>query len=302
VNYAVVVQASDPSTLELAVEKVWKAENGYVGIESQTVQTYDPDQDREKAAADREALLEVYDERGLEAVMHKAELQAMQQGYLDSHRADSGLFRDGPPDRFETLAQQLESDTNPYWNIEGEVIDEPESEQSAQNPYWRLDTIPVNDPESEPLGHALHMVVYDGIEHDPERVGTPPMAEDEPFRMLEMAHFETTDAADKFGKEFNGYLMPGLLEGPELAVEVARLEELPVDWKTLEGDDLNAYQDGQYTLTRDPSDWHPYNPNAERDARIVAEGIYTDPIHQMTPFDDATEKQELSSLEHDFDL
>ncbi len=299
VNYAVTLEASDPWTLELAVEKVWKGENGYVGFESQTVQTYDPDENRETAEAERDALLQVYDERGLEAMMHKAELQAMQNGYLDPHRANLGLFRDGPEDRFETLAQQLENETNPYWNTEGEVIDEPE--QPAQNPYWRLDTIPVNDPEGEPLGHALHMVVYDGVEHDPERVGTPPMAEDEPFRMLEMAHFETTEAADKFGKEFNGYLMPGLLEGPELAVEVARLEELPVDWKTLEGDDLKAYQDGQYTLTRDLSDWHPYNPNAERDARIEAEGIYTDPIHQMMP-DVMNDKQEVSATEPDFDL
>lgn len=302
VNYAVAVQASDPWTLELAVEKVWKAENGYVGIESQTVQTYDPDEDREAAAADREALLEVYDERGLEAVMHKAELQAMQNGYLDANRANLNLFRDGPPDHFQTLAQQLESETNPYWNTEGEVIDEPESEQSAQNPYWRLDTIPVNDPEGEPLGHALHMVVYDGIEHDPERVGTPPMVEDEPFRMLKMAHFETTEAADKFGKEFNGYLMPGLLEGPELAVEVARLEELHVDWKTLEGDDLKAYQDGQYTLTRDLSDWHPYNPNAERDARIEAEGIYTDPIYDVTTLDNDEDDPMVESITPDFDL
>ena len=75
-----------------------------------------------------------------------------------------------------------------------------------------------------------------------------------------------------------------------------------MDWKSLEGDDLRAYLDGKYTLTRDPSDWHPYNPNAERDARIAAEGIYTDPIHQMTTFDDATKKQDLSSLEQDFDL
>lgn len=302
VNYAVTLEASDPWTLELAVEKVWKGENGYVGFESQTVQTYDPDEDREKAESERDALLEVYDERGLEAMMHKAELQAMQNGYLDPHRANLGLFRDGPEDRFETLAQQLENETNPYWNTEGEVIDEPEPESSAQNPYWRLDTIPVNDPEGEPLGHALHMMVYDGIEHDPERVGTPPMAEDEPFRMLEMAHFETTEAADKFGKEFNGYLMPGLLEGPELAVEVARLEELPVDWKTLEGDELEAYQNGELTLTHDLSDWHPYNPNAERDARIAAEGIYHDPIHKAPDFDESSDRQEILSSELDFDL
>ncbi|PJF33502.1 MAG: hypothetical protein CUN57_02000, partial [Phototrophicales bacterium] len=83
---------------------------------------------------------------------------------------------------------------------------------------------------------------------------------------------------------------------------VARLEELPVDWKTLEGDDLKAYQDGQYTLTHDLSDWHPYNPNAERDARIAAEGIYTDPIHEFTTFDEDEIEMKVEPVKPDFDL
>ncbi len=281
VNYAVVVNSRGTSSLELAVEKVWKGEGGDVEIASQTIQTYDPDDERELAQADRDALLEVYDERGLEAMMHKAELQAMQNGYLDTDRVDTGLFREGPPDRFETLAQQLEGEINPYWNTDGEVIDDPEPDQQAQNPHWRLDALPVNNLDGEPLGHALHMVVYDSVEHNPEAVGSPEMPEDEPFSMLEMAHFETTEAADKFGKEFNGYLRSGLLEGPELAEEVARLEELPVNWKTLEGQELADYRNLNLTLTRNPADWYPYNPNAERDARIEAEGLYTDLIHKV---------------------
>lgn len=107
------------------------------------------------------------------------------------------------------------------------------------------------------------------------------MAADEPFKMLEMAHFESSEAVDKFGKDFNGYLIPELLDGPELAVEVARLEGLPAEWKTLEGDDLKAYQKAELTLTRDPTEWNLYNPNAERDARIAAEGLYSDPIQQI---------------------
>ncbi|HEX2619984.1 MAG TPA: hypothetical protein VHL11_07550 [Phototrophicaceae bacterium] len=27
--------------------------------------------------------------------------------------------------------------------------------------------------------------------------------------------------------------------------------------------------------------WHPYNPNAERDAQIAVEGLYIDPIQQI---------------------
>ncbi|MBZ0295295.1 MAG: hypothetical protein K8L99_22225 [Anaerolineae bacterium] len=299
VNYAVVVQAVDPWTLELAVEKYWKEPGDFVGVDSLTLHTYDPETGREQAEQEREALLEVYDERGLEGLMHKAELTAMQNDWLDGDRADLRLFRQGPPERFETLAQQLAGEINPYWNTDGETIREPEA---VENPYWRMEALPVNDPDGEPLGHALHMVVYPSIEHDPERVGTPVMAEDEPFRLLEMVYFETTEAADKFGREFNGYLMPGLLEGPELAEEVARLEGLPVNWKTLEDDDLKAYQDGKLTLTRDPADWHHYKPNAERDEQIEAEGLYTDPIQQFIRLDEDEGEPEVEPTAPDFDL
>ncbi len=289
VNYAVVVQGADPWTEELAVEKYWKEPGGYLGMQSVTLNTYDSDDDHghEQAQQARDGLLEVYDERGLEAMMHKAELTAMQNGWLDGNRADPRLFTQGPPDRFETLAQQLEGEISPYWNTDGERIEEPQIQSEAENPYWRLDTLPVNDPEGDPLGHALHMVVYPNFEKEPNSVGDPAIPQEEPFRILEMAHFETTTAADKFGKEFNGYLMPGILDGAELSEEVARLEGLPVEWKTLQGDDLKAYQNDELTLIRNPSDWHPYNPNAEHDARIEAEGLPSNPVQQLDKPDEA---------------
>lgn len=114
----------------------------------------------------------------------------------------------------ETLAQQLEGEINPYWNTNRGEDRRPSPQPGVENPYWRLDPMPVNDPDGEPLGHALHMVVYPGVERDPDAVGSPALAADEPFRMLEMAHFETTAAVDAFGKEFNGYLVPGLLGSP----------------------------------------------------------------------------------------
>ncbi|MEZ4672240.1 MAG: hypothetical protein R3E39_30405 [Anaerolineae bacterium] len=299
VNYAVVVQETDPWTRELLVDKYWREPNGYLGMQSVTLDTWDAEDEkgREQAEQAREALLEVHDQRGLETMMHKAELTAVQNEWLDGDRVDPRLFTQGPLDRFETLAQRLEGEINPYWNTNGEKIEDPAPQPAVENPYWRLDPIPVNDPEGEPLGHALHMVVYPGVERDPDAVGSPAMA-DEPFRMLEMAHFETPEAVDKFGKDFNGYLIPGLLEGPELAVEVARLEGLPAEWKTLEGDDLKAYQNADLTLTRDPADWHPYNPNAERDARIAMEGIYTDPIQQFA----ARDEPQPATMTPDFDL
>jgi len=89
-----------------------------------------------------------------------------------------------------------------------------------------------------------------------------------------------------------------LLEGPELAEEVARLEELPVTWKPLAGEDRAAFQRGDLTLTHDRADWHPYNPNAEYEARIEAEGLYTDPLHQTVERDEP----ETAPSVPDFDL
>jgi hypothetical protein len=283
VNYAVVVQADDPWTLELAVEKYWRDPDGSLGVQSVTLDTYDPQVNGEDAEQKRADLMQLYDDRGLEAMMHQAELTAMENGYLDGSRADPRLFTQGPPDRFESLAQQLDREMNPYWNTDGDVIEEPtvQSQSDVENASWRLDTLPVNDPDGEPLGYALHIVVYPDVASDLDGQGTPSLSETESVKMLEMAHFETPEAADTFGREFNGYLIPGVLEGPDLAVEVARLEGMPLEWKTLEGDELKAYQSAELTLTHDTVDWHVYNPNAEQDARIAAEGLSNDPIQQI---------------------
>jgi hypothetical protein len=200
----------------------------------------------EDALAHAEAAFELQASGDLQAAMRLVEQAGVEAGVIDPQRADPRLFTQGPPDPFVTLR----------------------AAELAERPVWRLEALPVDDPNGQPLGHALHIVVYPDAQ-------TP----DAPLRLLEIAHFETAAAVDAFDKEFNSYLMPGLLDGPELAVEVARLEGLPVEWKTLEGDDLKAYQNAELTLTRDPTAWRPYNPDAERDARLAAEGRYTDPIY-----------------------
>jgi hypothetical protein len=53
-------------------------------------------------------------------------------------------------------------------------------------------------------------------------------------------------------------------------------------------------------LVCNPSDWQPYNPNAERDARIEAEGLYSDLIH--TTFDENDDDPKVASAAPDFDL
>lgn len=256
-----------------------------------------------------------FDDEEMDDTRYPTEAWALDVAHFD----DEPVAREFAADNRETplteLAENALGESWQAWNMSDinrfmagrpQEVDpadwQPEPRAAVVNPYWRMETLPVNDPDGEPLGHSLHMVVYDGVEHDPEMVGTPTIPDDEPFRMLEMAHFETTEAADKFGVEFNGYLMPGLLEGPELAEEVARLEGHPVEWKTLDGHELDDYRDLKLTLTRDPADWQPYNPNAERDARIEAEGLYTDPIHQFTMFDEDEDDPKDEPVSPDFDL
>jgi hypothetical protein len=285
VRYAVVVQEADPWTLELAVEKYWREPNGYLGTQSVTLNTYDPDTGREPAEQERAALLEVREQHGLEAMMHKAELAAMHNDWLDGDRADPRLFTQGPPDRFETLAQRLEGEINPYWNTSGEQMESVEplpAQIERDNSHWRLDRREVVDPDGEKLGQAMFCTVFPDAKDPAPDFDTPLRAQ-----VLEMAHFETPQAADKFEQEFRGYLVPGLFDGSELAEAVAQLEGMPGKWMEMEGQAAKAFfSDEQPPLIRDRADWHPYNPNAERDARIAVEGLYTDPIYQAVERDE----------------
>ncbi len=60
--------------------------------------------------------------------------------------------------------------------------------------------------------------------------------------------------------------MPGLLDGPELAPEVAKLEGLSGEWQHMDDDGIAAYMRGERTVVREVGDWHPHDPNAEREA------------------------------------
>jgi len=51
-----------------------------------------------------------------------------------------------------------------------------------------------------------------------------------------------------------------------------------------------------------PADWHPYNPNAERNARIAAEALYTDPIQQFVKLGEGEDESKVEPLPPDFDL
>jgi hypothetical protein len=285
VNYAVVVQAVDPWTDELAVEKYWKLPGGYLGIDGLTLETFDSDDEaaRVKADADRLGLLETYDERGLEGMMHQAELAAMEGDWLDGNRADTRLFRQGPPDRFETLAQQLADERNPFWNTDGdhpqppepgswdELIaqqtrDEPEPAHEAR--YWQMHYRPVETPEGEPLGTALFVTEFPQLPPDfddyIEANGMDDSVYPTEARTLEMAHFASDEDARKFETEFRSYLVPGLLDGPELAPEVAKLEGLSGEWEDMDYRGIVDYMSGDRTIVREAEGWHLHDPNAEQ--------------------------------------
>lgn len=328
VNYGIVVQDADPWTLELAVEKYWKESNGQLGIASQTIQTFDSENEtqREAAEAARQGLLEVYDERGLEGMMHRAEIAAMESRWLDGHRTDLRLFRDGPPDRFETLAQQLADEPNPYWNT---TSDWPEPEQSSapeitagswdelvaqqsddapepEGHYWQMHYRPVETPEGEPLGTALFVTEFPQLPPDfddyVEAHGMDDSLYPTEARTLEMAHFANEDDAKKFDAEFRSYLIPGMIDGPELAPEVAKLEGLSGEWQLMDYQAITDYMSGNRTIVREESNWHLHNPNAERDAQIEAEEVSNDPIQQFMTFDKDKNILNVESATPDFDL
>jgi len=321
VNYAVVVQEADPWTLELAVEKYWKEPNGYLGMSSLTVETYDSADGTQREAADaaRQGLLEVHDERGLEALMHQAELNAMANGGLDGGRTDPRLFREGPPDRFETLAQQLADEPNPYWNV-GEdravevpvpgswdelMAQQPDEDAETERHYWQMHYRPVETPEGESLGTALFVTEFPQLSPDFDDYMNENGMDDSLYpteaRTLEMAHFANDEDARKFETEFRSYLVPGLLDGPELAPEVAKLEGLSGEWEDMDYRGIVDYMSGSRTIVREESDWHLHNPNAEREAQSKAEGEYPDPIYSVSDWncDDAATHIEPPPLELD---
>lgn len=254
VNYAIVLRETDPWTLELMATKFWRTDRDGLGMESMTINSWDSDDETayEQGEQAQAELLQTYDEHGLEAMMRQAELSAIANN--ERRETNPRLFREGPPDRFETSVQQ---------DLHEDVPDV----QEVDNPHWRFDSLPIHDPEGETLGVALQMVRYPTVEAQPHIIGAPSIPEDAPFEMLEMAHFPTRDEADVFVDAFVGYVSEQLTAS-ELAEEVARGQGLPVAWKTLDEMELKAYQDLRLSVTRD--------------GNLLSENIFTDYNPEMS--------------------
>jgi hypothetical protein len=252
-----------------------------------------PQPDWESARTEAALVNDLLDGGSVQDAMRLVEDAGVQAGVIDPNRDDPRLFTEGPPDPFATVREaELDEDLARYGVTWRESQTWESAEPDVASLHWAFAALPVNDPDGAPLGHALHVVVYDDVPHNAE------VPDDAAFRLLEVAHFETPDAAQQFQTEFEGYLMPGVMDAPDLAEAAAQLEGMPGDWQTLDGPALDDFRANRLTLTRDPADWQPYNPNAERDARIEAEGLYTDPIHKLTTFDE----DDISISSPDFDF
>lgn len=109
VNYAVLVQPADPWTVELVLEKYWHQPNGGLGLETVTLNTYEPapENENEVAMMEREQLLNIYHKEGLDALIRAAWQMGVDTEHL--HQDDLKLFQQGPKDRFSLEAREKES-------------------------------------------------------------------------------------------------------------------------------------------------------------------------------------------------
>ena len=171
-----------------------------------------------------------------------------------------------------TLAERLRDEPNPYWNTDGDSSQTPEpgswdeliAQQTPDEPepahearYWQMHTRPAETPEGAPLGIALFVTET-----------PPPTPDADTARTLEMAHFASEADARRFATEFRAVLVPGVLDGPELAPEVAKLEGLSGEWDHMDYRQIVDYMSGSRTIVREESDWHLHNPNAELDVDL----------------------------------
>ncbi len=268
---------------------------------------WERESEREVAALDRENLHRTYQDEGLEAALRRAEGIAVANGELNADRTDGRLFTDGPPDRFTTareaellgledpqagepLRDITNDDTAEMPGVRAPDADAPEPgswdelvaqqrdrvEPEPKPHYWQTHYRPVETPDGEPLGTALFVTEFPQLppnfDDTIEANGMDDSVYPTEARTLEMAHFANEDDARKFETEFRSYLVPGLLDGPELAPEVAKLEGLSGEWEEMDYHGNVDYMSSDRTIVREADDWHLHDPNSEREALEQFEG------------------------------
>lgn len=226
----------------------------------QTLDRFQADDDPAYTTAEvtQQQLLSIHEEHGLEAMIHRAELIAMENTFLDGQRVDTRLFRQGPEDLFETLAHQLIDEPNPFWRVEdgGPLPSTLEDEIKPAEPgRWELTQRSAVSPEGEALGVVLYMLHYPPDFVDVRDPGTQGNSEQFRAKILEVGHFEDRRLAQKFATEFSSFVMPGFLEGPELAVEAAKLDGLSGQWQQVGGEELANFMNDQKAVVLAQPDW-----------------------------------------------
>jgi len=167
-----------------------------------------------------------------------------------------------------------------------------ESARSGESDDWQFEPRPAMTSDGQQLGTVLYMTVYPADfrdSRDPAQVpphqrsladeeqlvlrqfdaldrADEPVPDDSRFhlRTLDVAHFEDPQQLDRFEADFRAALIPGLLDGPELASEVAKLEGLSGEWQERRGNDLVGFMNDRQSVVIDIEDWHPHPPNSER--------------------------------------
>lgn len=315
VNYSFEVIAVDPWTEELTADKWWFDENGEIAHDSHILATYSTDWpeierdiEHQHALLEREALHRANRDEGLEAAMRQAAVTAIANGELEPERADGRLFQEGPADRFTTRRQaELSSieappselvpvdittddttevpvvDPEPgSWEelIRTSNVDEPEVERH----YWQLRVHPAVRPDGTPLGYALFCTEFPELppnfDEYVEEYGMDDSIYPTEARTIEIADFNTEAEAKTFSDEFRRYLVPGVIDGPELAPDVARLEGLSGKWEEMNYNQIVDYMSSNHTVVSEESDWRLHKPNAER---VVREQFETTRVDAETP-------------------
>ncbi len=295
-------QPEAPNQLEFSVDAIsangishlnaWKS---WGPTEAEVERLIIPQPDWETALANTEAIHEMLDKGDLQVAMNRVELLGIEAGVVDPDREDPRLFTQGPPDEFETLAQRLRDEPNPYWNVGEEpmavetpapgTLEELVAQQADNAPeperhYWQMHYRPVETPDGEPLGTALFVTEFPQLPPDfdayIEEHGMDDTIYPTEARTVEMAHFANEEDARKFETAFRSYLVPDLLDGPELAPEVAKLEGLSGDWKKMDYSAISEYMSGERDIIREVEEWHLHNPSAEKEVRELRENRNAD--------------------------
>jgi hypothetical protein len=291
VNYSFEVIAADPWTLELSADKWWLEPKGHIGHASQTLQSYPIDTfekeyetEREIAQMDCEMLRRIHHEQGLEAVMEQAERIACANKELASDRMDGRLFQDGPTDRFVTMREaKLESRYNAIrvpgdFDISGDDTEEipiantntwANVPAEANGKYWQLQALPVESPEGEKQGVSLFLTEFPQLpanfDEYVEQNGLDDTIYPTEARMIEIVHLTNINDAREFEDGFRSCLVPGVLEGPDFAPEVARLNGLTDSWQQLAFTDVLDVMMGESKVIRDETGWRLSNQDSGLD-------------------------------------